>query len=100
MINITRGATLKNKLHNTCIIMTGSVKKLNSSGWQLRKLRCIDISGGSRISRWGGADPLGGGANLQCIHFSAKTYAKTKEMDPVGGGRPLDPPMDMYIKTI
>ena len=43
-------------------------------------------SGGSRISRWGGADPLGGGANLRCIHFSAKTYAKTKEIDPVGGG--------------
>ena len=46
-------------------------------------------SGGSRISRWGwgwggGADPLGG-ANLQRIYFLAKTYAKMKEMDPVGG---------------
>ena len=44
----------------------------------------------------GGADPLGG-ANLRHIHFSAKMYAKTKEMDPVGGGgavdAPLDPPM-------
>ena len=29
--------------------------------------------------------PLGG-ADLRRIHFSAKTYAKTKEMDPVGGG--------------
>ena len=29
--------------------------------------------------------PLGG-ADLQCIHISAKTYVKTKEMDPVGGG--------------
>ena len=37
-------------------------------------------SGGSRISHWGG------GANLQCIHFSAKMYAKMKEIDPVGGG--------------
>ena len=50
-------------------------------------------SGGSRISRWGGADPLGGGANLQRVHFSVKT----KEIDPVGGARagsaPLDPPM-------
>ena len=32
----------------------------------------------------GGADPLGG-ANLQHVHFSAKTYAKMKEIDPVGG---------------
>ena len=40
----------------------------------------------------GGADPLGG-ADLQCIHFSAKMYVKTKEMDPVGGGRvPAVPP--------
>ena len=28
----------------------------------------------------------GGGANLRRIHFSAKTYAKMKEIDPVGGG--------------
>ena len=34
----------------------------------------------------GGADPLGG-ANLRGVHFSAKTYAKTKEIDPVGGAR-------------
>ena len=34
----------------------------------------------------GGADPLVGGTNLQCIHFSAKMYVKMKEMDPVGGG--------------
>ena len=27
----------------------------------------------------------GGGADLRRIHFLAKTYAKTKEMDPVGG---------------
>ena len=42
--------------------------------------------------------PLGGGgANLRRVHFSTKTYAKTKEIDPVGGARaggaPLDPPM-------
>ena len=54
-------------------------------------------SGGSRISRWG-APTRWGGVNLQCIHFSAKTYAKMKEIDPVGGGggaggAPLDPPM-------
>ena len=38
-----------------------------------------------------------GGASLQHIHFSAKTYAKMKGIDPVGGVRagsaPLDPPM-------
>ena len=33
----------------------------------------------------GGAEPLGG-ADLQCGHFLAKMYAKTKELDPVGGG--------------
>ena len=45
------------------------------------------ISGGSWISRWGG------GANLQRVHFSAKTYVKKKEIDPVGGGHtPWRPP--------
>ena len=29
--------------------------------------------------------PLGG-ADLQCVHFLAKTYAKMKKIDPVGGG--------------
>ena len=29
----------------------------------------------------------GGGANLQRGHFSAKMYAKTKELDLVGGAR-------------
>ena len=36
----------------------------------------------------------GGGADLQHVHFLAKTDVKTKEMDPVGGARrrrPLDP---------
>ena len=45
------------------------------------------IRGGSRISRWGG-----GGADLQCGHFSTKTYAKTKELDPVGGRVLAAPP--------
>ena len=41
----------------------------------------------------GGADPLEGGANLRCVHFLAKTYAKTKEIDPDGGGHmPAAPP--------
>ena len=40
----------------------------------------------------GGADLLGWGTDLQCVHFSAKTYAKMKEMDPVGGGAMVAPP--------
>ena len=43
----------------------------------------------------GGPEPLRG-ADLRCEHFLAKTYVKTKELDPVGGARrrrPLDPPM-------
>ena len=46
----------------------------------------------------------GGGADLRCIHFSAKTYAKMKEMDPVEGGarrqRPLDPPMNVLSPSV
>ena len=51
-------------------------------------------SGGSRISRWGGADPLGGRQPLTHVHFSVNMYVKTKEMDPVGGRRapPAPPP--------
>ena len=56
------------------------------------------ISGGSRISRWGGRRPVGGVPTSQHVHFLAKTYVKTKEIDPGGGGAlrhgaPLDPPM-------
>ena len=42
----------------------------------------MEFSGRSRISRWGG-----GGADLRHVCFSAKTCAKTKELDPVGGHR-------------
>ena len=41
-----------------------------------------------------------GGADLQRVHFSAKTYVKMKEMDPAGGvhagSAPPDPPM-IYV---
>ena len=53
------------------------------------------ISGGSRISRRGGVDPLGG-VDLRCGCFLPKMYAKTKELGPVGGMHwacPLDLPM-------
>ena len=49
------------------------------------------VSGRSRISHWG-ALTRWGGTNLQRIHFSAKTYAKTKEIDPVVGRAPAVPP--------
>ena len=47
----------------------------------------------------GDVEPLGD-TNLQRGHFSAKMYAKTKELDPVWGrghvpAAPLDPPMYM-----
>ena len=54
----------------------------------------------------GGAPTLvGGGANLQHRHFSVKTYVKTKEFGPVGGGARrkllyVDPPLIMYIICI
>ena len=35
--------------------------------------------GGGALTHWGGT-------NLRCIHFLAKMYVKTKEIDPVGGG--------------
>ena len=48
----------------------------------------------------GGVLTCWGGANLQRVHFSAKTYAKMKEIDPVGGGRPGGAPLDPPMYTI
>ena len=42
--------------------------------------------GGSRISHCGGANPHWRGASLRHKHFLVKTYVKTKEFGPVGGG--------------
>ena len=41
----------------------------------------------------GGANPTGSSPDVQRGHFSAKTYAKTKQENwvPLGGG--LDPPL-------
>ena len=51
----------------------------------------------------GGAPTHWGGANLRRVHFSVKTYVKTKEIDPVGGGgapwHPLDLPMLTFTPT-
>ena len=55
----------------------------------------------TQISQWqiqdfplGGAELLGGGggADLRRRHFLAKTYVKTKELDPFGGRTPGRPP--------
>ena len=48
----------------------------------------------------GGVPTHWGGTNLQRIHFLVKTYAKTKEIDPVGGGALLDPPMTITYDCI
>ena len=42
-------------------------------------------SGGSRISRRRGVDPLRGGVDLRRRRFLLKMYVKTKELGPVGG---------------
>ena len=42
--------------------------------------RIQDFPSGGAPSHWEGAD-------LRCGCFLAKTYAKTKELDPVGGAR-------------
>ena len=47
---------------------------------------------GFPVGGGGGTDPLGG-VDLQHVHFSATTYAKMKEIEPVGGrGVPPAPP--------
>ena len=55
-------------------------------------------SGGSRISRRGGVDLVGGGVDSRGGYVSKILYVKTKELGPLEGGRapgapPLDPPM-------
>ena len=45
-------------------------------------------SGRSRISRRGACGPVRGEVDPQCGHFSAKMYAKMKELGPVGWRAP------------
>ena len=80
--------------------------KVNSVPYSGNFITYIDTthtSSGSRISHRGeGVDPLGGGVDLQCGCFSAKMYAKMKELGPVGGvcwARPLDPPMHALFNS-
>ena len=52
----------------------------------------------------GGTDPLGG-TDLQHVHFSVKTYAKMKGLDPIGGCMLAAPPgsandFDLHIVKI
>ena len=56
------------------------------------RMLCNIISGGSRISRRGGACTRCGGVDLQRGHFLVKMYAKTKELGPMGSVRRVHPP--------
>ena len=50
-------------------------------------------SGGSRISRRGGVDLVGGGVDSRGGYVLKILYVKTKELGPLGGGRaPGAPP--------
>ena len=55
------------------------------------------LSGGSRISRRGGVDLVGGGVDSQGGYISKILYVKTKELGPLRwGAPPLDPPMLLF----
>ena len=55
-------------------------KKTDTKYYKYYQWRIQDFPlGGGAPSHWGGAD-------LQRGCFSVKTYVKTKELDPVGGG--------------
>ena len=64
---------------------------------------CNSYSGGSRISRRGGVDLVGGAVDPRGGYVSKIFHVKTKESGPVGGGgarraRPrLDPPMSYVM---
>ena len=49
--------------------------------------RIQDFPFGGVPSHWGGRRAVRGGTDLRHGCFLAKTYAKTKELDPVGGAR-------------
>ena len=77
-------------------ICTKSIAFINSGYyWCLY----VGISGGSRISRRGGVDLVGGGVDSRGGYVLKILYVKTKELGPLGGARagraPLDPPMGM-----
>ena len=61
----------------------------------------LHTSGGSRISRWGVADPLGGCQPLMCTLFSKNVCKNERNGSCWGGGMcrrcPPDPPMHTLI---
>ena len=64
----------------------------------------IHVSGGSRISRRGGVDLIGGAVDPRGSYVLKILHVKMKESGPMGGacaGRaPLDPPMHVvYLVT-
>ena len=56
--------------------------------------RNTEYSGGSRISRRGGVDLVGGGVDSRGGYVSKILYVKTKELGPLGGRAPGAPPPD------
>ena len=69
-----------NSLHQIVVEIFSKCYLLNGQCfWILMQWRIQDFPLGG-----GGADRLWG-ADLRRANFSAKMYAKTKEMDPVGG---------------
>ena len=50
-----------------------------------RQFPKIHYSGGSRISRRGGVDLVGGGVDSQGGYVLLNLYVKTKELGPLGG---------------
>ena len=57
----------------------------------------ISFSGGYRISRRGGVDLVEGAVDPRGGYVSKILHVKTKESGPVGGARPLDPPMSLLM---
>ena len=50
------------------------------------------LSGGSRISRRGGVDLVGGGVDPRGSYVTKILYVKTKESGPIGERAPGTPP--------
>ena len=69
------------------LILEYTAKVFLSNEPKIEQISVVDpgFTVGGAPTRWGATD-------LQCVHFLAKTYAKTKEIDPVGGGHMLAAP--------
>ena len=68
--------------------------KHNYSGIVHKTKQKIPCSGGSRISRRGGVDLVGGGVDSRGGYISKILYVETKESGPVG------PPLDQHANAL